>query len=297
MQNGSSRRNFIQFLASSVAAAAAPSPKSRIRIGAQTNTWGAPIKTYDHLLEVLDALVRLGYEGFETNYMSLNAMAANAKQCRAAFEARHIEYVAPHTSVKFLKTADTAAQVAEIRRIAGYSAEMGARHLIASANFAKNEADGITPQAMAQLLNQVGETCKQEGLQFSYHNHIPEFKGDPPLIDTLLADTDPKLVWLNYDVGNAYPVGPKPGDFSAAHFKRISIYHIKDVKQEPGGKVVPTDLGAGQIDIKAVLAPVLKNNWRGWLVVEREAGYPKAADNPEELVQQCREYIRKLTGV
>ena len=72
---------------------------------------------------------------------------------------------------------------------------------------------------------------------------------------------------------------------------------MKTSQQEPGGKVVPTDLGAGQIDLKAVVAPVLKNNWHGWLVVEREAGYPNAADNPEELVKQCREYIRKLTGV
>jgi sugar phosphate isomerase/epimerase len=295
MWNTSSRRAFLHSIAG--CALAATAPKSRIRIGAQTNTWGAPIKTYDHLLEVLDALVKLGYEGFETNFMSLDAMAAKARQCRTAFESRHIQYVAPHASLKFLKTADPAAQVAEIRRIAGYSAAMGAKHLIASAGFARNETDGIAPHAMAQLLNQVGEACHGEGLRFCYHNHIPEFKGDPPLMDTLLAATDPKLVWLNYDVGNAYPLGPKPGDFSAAHFRRIAIYHIKDVKQEPGGKVVPTDLGAGAIDLQAVVDPVLKSDWRGWLVVEREAGYPKAAENPEALVAQCRAYLRKITGI
>ena len=297
MWNAASRRGFIQSLAGAALAVAAPGSESRIRIGAQTNTWGAPIKSYDRLLEVLDALVKLGYQGFETSSMSLDSMAANAKQCRSAFASRHIEYVAPHASIKFLKAAEPGAQVEEIRRIAGYSAAMGARHLIASAGFARNEADAIEPQAMAHLLNQVGAACRQEGLPFCYHNHIPEFKGDPPLMDTLLAATDPKLVWLNYDVGNSYPVGPKPGDFSAAHFRRIAVYHIKDVKQEPGGKVVPTDLGAGRIDLRAVVDPVLKSDWTGWLVVEREGSYPNAAANPEELMAQCRAYIRKLTGI
>src|SRR2546427_4899277 len=106
MRNVSSRRSFIQSLACAAVAVAAPGPGSRIRIGAQTNTWGAPIKSYDHLLEILDALAQLGYEGFETNYMSLNAMAANAKHCRSAFESRHIEYVAPHANVKLMKTAE-----------------------------------------------------------------------------------------------------------------------------------------------------------------------------------------------
>src|ERR1051326_5388004 len=141
MKNGFTRRRFLSCAAATAVAAGATAPASRIRIGAQTNTWGAPIKPYEHLLEVLDALVKLGYEGFETNYMSLDGMADKAKQCRAAFESRRIEYVAPHTNVKFPKPADAAAQLAEIRRIAGYSAEMGARHLIASGSYARKSAD------------------------------------------------------------------------------------------------------------------------------------------------------------
>ena len=98
-------------------------PQQRIRVGAQTNTWGVPIKTYDHLLEIADALVRLGYAGFETSISSLEKQAGNASQCRAAFESRHIEYVAPHCSVKFASNADSATQVENLRR-AAYSAQV-----------------------------------------------------------------------------------------------------------------------------------------------------------------------------
>src|SRR5579862_1937923 len=109
--------------------------QSRIHIGAQTNTFGAPIKTYDRLLQVLDDLVQLGYEGFETSDASLSDRAGRAKECRADFEARHIQYIAPHCSIKFATTLESSAQAEDIRRIAGYSAEMGARYLIASGGY------------------------------------------------------------------------------------------------------------------------------------------------------------------
>ncbi|HKE23929.1 MAG TPA: TIM barrel protein [Bryobacteraceae bacterium] len=272
-------------------------PQQRIRVGAQTNTWGVPIKTYDHLLEIADALVRLGYEGFETSISSLEKQAGSASQCRAAFESRHIEYVAPHCSVKFASNADSATQVENLRRTAAYSAQMGAKHLIASGSFPRNAADAITVEQKANLLNQVGRACQQEGLKFCYHNHIHEFEGEHPEIETLISQTDPKTLWLNYDVGNAYPVGPKPGDFSAEHYRRILIYHIKDVTQNSAGKTVPTDLGDGKIDLRAVVSPVLKSDWEGWLVVEREADYPNAAADPEGLLKQCRTYLRGITGI
>jgi sugar phosphate isomerase/epimerase len=271
--------------------------QSRIHIGAQTNTFGAPIKTYDHLLEVLDDLVKLGYEGFETSDASLADQAGRAKECRSAFAARHIQYIAPHCSIKFATTLEPSAQAEGIRRIAGYSAEMGAKYLIASGGYPRNSGEIMAVDQKVQLLNQVGKACKGEGLKFCYHNHTHEFEGDHPEMNELLAHTDPKLVWFNYDVGNAYPIGPKPGDFSAEHFRRILIYHIKDVTLDSNGKNVSTDLGQGKIDLKAVIAPLLHSNWNGWLTVEREVGYPNPAPDPQALLKQCRTYLREISGV
>ena len=271
--------------------------QSRIHIGAQTNTFGAPIKTYDRLLQVLDDLVQLGYEGFETSDASLSDRAGRAKECRADFEARHIQYIAPHCSIKFATTLESSAQAEDIRRIAGYSAEMGAKYLIASGGYPRNSSEVMPVDQKVQLLNQVGKACKEEGLKFCYHNHTHEFEGDHPEMNELLAHTDPKLVWFNYDVGNAYPIGPKPGDFSAEHFRRILIYHIKDVTLDSNGKNVSTDLGQGKIDLKAVIAPLLHSNWHGWLTVEREVGYPNPAPNPQALLKQCRTYLREISGV
>lgn len=272
---------------------------SSIQVGAQTNTWGAPIKGYDHLLEILDALARLGYTGFETNYMSVEPQSSQPADCRRAFESRHIQFVAAHGNISFVQGNAANDQLANIRRIANYTAAMGATHLIASGTFPRNASQQqMELPAMTDLMNSVGQTCKTEGLKFCYHNHTREMDGNPPAIDAMLRDTDASLVWLNYDIGNAYPAGPNPAAFSAQHFRRIAIYHIKDVKANPaGGKNIPTDLGAGSIDIAGVIAPLEKNKWRGWLVVERESNYPKSADNPEALLKQCREYLRRTAGV
>ena len=299
------RREFCRLslglLAAGLAGPLAAAPRSRsqrLRIGSQTNTWGAPIKDYDQLLRILDALKQLGYQGFETNYMSLNAQAARAADCRRAFESRRIHYVAPHTGAKLHDGDEKEAE--DLRRIAGYSAQMGASHFIVSGRrlpHPDGKLDLNTVHTKAEALNQFGRFCRQEGLKLCYHNHVQEFQDEPWEMSFLLRETDPALVWLNYDVGNPYGHGPDAGSFSAENFRRIAIYHIKDVAPGEGGKMVATDLGAGKVDLKAVVAPVLNSDWEGWLVVEREGSYPKPAEHPEELLRQCRTYLKQITKV
>jgi len=276
-------------------------PRSeRIKVGTQTNTFGVPIKEYDRLLEILDILARLGYAAFETSYMSLEPHRERAAECRKAFESRRVRLLAPHTSGRLWERAKHAEEIERLRAIAGWSAQMGATHFIISGArlpHVDGKLDQEAARAKAEGMNRVGEACRKEGLKLCYHTHISEFEDTPPEIGILLRETDPKLVWLNYDIGNAYGIGPDPAKFSAENARRIAVYHLKDVMPGPAGKPVSTDLGAGKIDLKAVVAPLLDSDWEGWLVVEREGQYPKPAENPEQSLRQCRQYIREITGV
>ncbi|MGH9404987.1 MAG: hypothetical protein ACRD3D_04020, partial [Terriglobia bacterium] len=79
----STRREFLQSAASlaalpAIGAARSSDARARIRLGAQTNAWGVPIRGYDHLLNILGILRQLSYEGFETNYNSLRPFANRA---------------------------------------------------------------------------------------------------------------------------------------------------------------------------------------------------------------------------
>lgn len=279
---------------------AARSRRQRIHIGSQTNTWGVPIQPFDRLLEVLSSLQELGYQGFETNYNSLKTRAEKAAESRRDFEARGVPLISAHLAARLYDPDKATREIEDLRRVAGTTATMGATYMIVSGyrlprvegkldeNAAHNKMEG---------LNRLGRISLEEGLKLCYHNHAQEFEDDPSEMSFLLRETDPKWVWLNYDVGNAYGVAPGAGKFSAEHFRRIASYHIKDAKRDARGKVIYTDLGKGRVDLKAVVSPLLKSDWGGWLTVERNSNYPDPAAHPEQLLRQCREYMRRITGV
>ncbi len=60
--------------------------------------------------------------------------------------------------------------------------------------------------------NKIGALCKAAGMTFAFHNHSIEFKTieGAPVYDTLLAYTDPSLVWMEMDIGWVRAGGPIP---------------------------------------------------------------------------------------
>lgn len=304
-----SRRRFLQVSAALVASrmvsplsgAASLSRGRRLHVGAQTMTWGVPVRPYSRLLEVASTLAKMDIQGFETNYMSLEKQANDPTQCKSDFEARPIQLIAPHCDSWLYRASRVDKEIHHLRRIAEYSKGMGATHFIISGEKLPQKSGQPEPAALATkiaALNRLGGICQSIGLKFCYHNHDQEFQGTHTEMESILKDTDPKLVWLNYDVAEPYGYGPSAGDFSAAHFRRIAIYHIKNVKRSEKGKLVPAELENGLVDIKAVVAPLLNSDWEGWLTLERETGhYPHPAPDPEVLVRRYREELRQLTGV
>lgn len=295
------RREFI-WQGATLAASARPqrARSQRIRIGAQTNTWGVPLKSYEHVLQVAESLARLGYEAFETNHRGLEPFAAKARECRSAFEARRIAYLGPHFGTDLFDPAKVPAELDTIRRVAAYSAEMGATHFMLSGRRlpkrdGKLDRDAVRTKTAA--LDRAGQICRDAGLKLCYHNHRQEFEDEPSEISFLVAETDPTLVWFNYDVGNPYVPGFDPTAFASRHGSRIAVYHLKDVEVDAGGRRTTTDLGAGRVDLKGLLQPLVRGSWEGWLVVEREGSYPRPEESPEEKLRQCREYLRSVTGI
>jgi sugar phosphate isomerase/epimerase len=303
-----SRRRFLQQFSalfatgaiSGRARSATPSRGKRIHLGAQTNAWGVPIKPYGHLLEVVEAIGGIGYQGFETNFASLQERGGQPGQARRDFDARHCRLIASHNGVSLFDKDQAETEIQKIRRVAGVTAAMGATYLIVSGRHLphpEGKLDLTAVHAKMASLNRLGEACKEEGLKLCYHNHAQEFQDQPPEMNFLLKETDPKLVWLNLDVGHAYGVGPAPALFSSEHFRRIAIYHMKDIVRDENGKEAATEFGQGKIDLKAVVAPLLNSDWEGWLTVEREENYPHPADHPDQIMRQCYDYLKGITEI
>ncbi len=98
----------------------------------------------------------------------------------------------------------------------------------------------------------MGESCREAGLRFGYHNHDFEFEtidGQIPF-DVLLDETDPGLVDFELDLFWITKGGEDPLRYFERYPGRFTLCHVKDMAA--GGEMV--DVGAGGIDFAAIFA-------------------------------------------
>ncbi|MHA8083221.1 sugar phosphate isomerase/epimerase family protein [Aquirufa sp. A-Brett2-15D] len=116
--------------------------------------------------------------------------------------------------------------------------------------------------------NRVGKILKENGLEFSYHNHgydfTPHEKGT--LYDYLIQNTNPKYVSFELDILWVHQFGQDPLAYLKKYPARFKLMHVKDLKKGvPVGLDVKTSpendvpLGSGQINVKAILKQARKS--------------------------------------
>ena len=116
--------------------------------------------------------------------------------------------------------------------------------------------------------NRVGKILKENGLEFSYHNHGYDFtpyeKGT--LYDYLIQNTNPEYVSFELDILWVHQFGQDPLAYLKKYPARFKLMHVKDLKKDvPVGLDVKTSpeydvpLGSGQINVKAILKQARKS--------------------------------------
>lgn len=134
-------------------------------------------------------------------------------------------------------------------RTIDYSHELGLKNIICAPEGQHTKTiDGW--KWMAEQLNELAVRLKPEGFRLGYHNHNIEFldiDGVTPY-DVLMANTDPKLVWFQIDVGNLTFAGKDAITYLKKYPQRYFSMHAKDYK--PGLTSVP--VGQGILDWKTI---------------------------------------------
>lgn len=109
-------------------------------------------------------------------------------------------------------------------------------------------------KAVAEKMNKAADMCKASGLKLGYHNHNFEWKplgGGTTFYDTILAETDPKLVHMEMDIFWVVRAGQDPIKILKKHAGRYALVHVKD--RDKTKTDLNTEIGKGSIDFKAII--------------------------------------------
>lgn len=125
-------------------------------------------------------------------------------------------------------------------------------------------------KALAAEFNDWGAEARRRGLKFYFHNHPGDFAldGGTPIYDTLLAETDPKLVYFELDIAWIEAGGQSAYEYLRRYGpRRFPLFHVKDLRwaadgprTTPGNVAQPnrpywiTDVGKGDIDFARIFS-------------------------------------------
>jgi inosose dehydratase len=135
----------------------------------------------------------------------------------------------------------------------------------------------------AARLEELGARLQDAGLVLAYHHHMGTVVQTEDEVDRLMDACD-ETVSLLLDTGHMTFAGGDPARVANRHAARIAHVHCKDVRRAVLERSLNRDAsfldavldgvftvpGDGSVDYPAVLAPIARAGYRGWLVVEAE---------------------------
>ncbi|MDB5053013.1 MAG: hypothetical protein JWM44_1063 [Bacilli bacterium] len=205
----------------------------------------------------LEKVAKIGYDGVEfAGYFN-----TSAKQLKKSLDEFGMQAAGSHVGIEALKN--------DLNQSIEYSLEINSPYVICPGlpEAMRDSADSW--KRTAELFNEIGQRCNEQGIRFGYHNHDFEFQkfaGEYGL-DLLVAYTQPDLLFIELDTYWVEFSGLKSVDFIEKYKQRCAILHIKDMKSLKDTR--NTEIGQGIMDFKSITSLAKKQNIH-WYIVEQE---------------------------
>lgn len=167
------------------------------------------------------------------------------------------------------------------------AAESGQEYLICSSLPGRGQTiDNY--KKVSEIFNKAGEECQKLKLKFGYHNHDYEFEQEngQVLYDVLMDNTDPKLVYMELDLGWVVASGKDPLDYFKRYEGRFPLWHLKDMDLQ---KKHSTEFGKGALDIEKVFRHREQSGLKYFFIEQEEY-----ANNPMDSMKHNMQFIKKL---
>ena len=226
----------------------------------------------------LEKVAKIGYQGVEF----AGFFGAPASELKKVLDDLGIVPCGSHTGIDALEE--------ELNRVIDYNLEIGNQYIICPGlpEHMRDSYDAYLK--LADKFNEIGQKCKDQGIQFGYHNHDVEFQkfnGEYGL-DILLSNTQPDLVHMELDTFWVEYAGLKSVDFMKKYPKQhSSLIHIKDMKSLD--EKISTEVGNGIMDFVEIinLAKELGTKW--YIVEQEELEMPQL-----ESIEKSLEYLNSI---
>jgi sugar phosphate isomerase/epimerase len=142
--------------------------------------------------------------------------------------------------------------------------------------------------SLITLLDEIGETCRQEGITLCYHNHDFELeclKDGRVALEAIFNDTNPENVKTELDIYWLTKAGEKPVEWISRYKNRSPLVHLKDMTNDK--EQFFAELGTGGVDLEAVLN-IGEETGVKWWVVEQDM----SRRTPFESIEMSINYLK-----
>jgi inosose dehydratase len=261
-----------------------------LRLGAEAGT-------------VLDDIARTGYEGCQ-----LGLGFPDGDDLRASLRARGLRLAEVYASIPAGVDGPTADALGDVRERLRLLRAGGGEVLCIAFDgspdrdaYAGRASDPGTPRLSddgwartIELLETVAAETRAAGGRIAFHPHAGTYIETPDEIERLAGSIDAAALPFCLDVGHHTVGGGDPVAALRQYGERVSHVHLKDVDPEVlaglrdgtvGGfgaairRRLFTELGAGALDLDAILAVLAERRYAGWLMVEQDSGWPPPAES------------------
>ena len=226
-------------------------------------------------LGTLKKVADTGYDGVEfAGYFGVSS-----KELKKALDDYGLQAAGSHIGIAELQL--------QLDQMIEYSLELNSPYMICP-GLPEEMRDSVDSyKRTAELLDRIGERCKEQGIRLGYHNHAVEFlqfNGEYGL-DLLVNHTQPQNLFVELDTYWVEHAGLRSVDFIHKYKDRCSILHMKDMKSLQDK--TNTEVGSGIMDFQAIAAAA-KAYGMEWYTVEQEA-----FDIPQlESIEKSLRYLR-----
>lgn len=236
-----------------------------MKIGAQLYTLRDLVQTREGLVQALDAVAEMGYEGVQLSAVACmdgDHPEVTADEAARFLQERNLACAATHRPWESLRD-NLQAEIEFHQTLSCSYVAVGVPPESARSNGLQGYRDWL------QEARPIAEKLAQAGIQFGYHNHAFEFQklenGIRPY--DLLIDEAPWLFleldtyWVHIAGMEVVPLVQKlPG--------RLPVVHVKDLTPQDW-TVTYAPVGEGNLNWPTIL-PALKVSGTEWLLVEQD---------------------------